>query len=324
MNWEPTGKKILITGYTGLVGSTLTDEILKDKIVGISRGKTKPPNKPAHNLKFIHIDLSKTSLNQLMQIIKRSGCDLILHLAALNGDRCQQNPKEAEQINWSITYKLAILCKKIKIPLGFCSTADVFSRFGGPYSEEDPTGIIYDSQTKILNVYSWTKYRAENTVIKLLFKDHLGFIFRLAYPYNPSYTLKPGTVVSCFNTLAIGGIWTVVKNMNMNPISTFSIVSILNKLILSKVWKYEDPIFHIAQKEILTSSEIAQICCSELKKRGINVDTKKQIKIVNNSDFFKISPRQIPGGVISNKITKLGLKIPNFRDEVKNFPLILS
>lgn len=321
MNWISTGNKILITGFSGLVGSTFMDTISEDKIVGISRGNIKSSKRLSNNFKLYQIDLSKTSLNQLEKIVTKSNCDLILHFATLTGDRCQQNPQMAEQINWGITYKLALICKKMRIPLGFCSTADVFPRFGGPYAEDDPTGVIYDNATGKLNIYSWTKYRAENDIIKVLFPNHLGFIFRIAYPYNPSYILKPGTVVTCFNNLARGEIWTAVRDMNINPTPTKDIVSAINMLILKKVWKKDNPVFHIAQKDILTSLEIAQICSNELIKRGVKINIKKQIKVEASAKFFITSPRQIPGGIRVNKILEYGIKIPTFKEEVKYFPL---
>ena len=51
--------------------------------------------------------------------------------------------------------------------MGFCSTADVFPREGGPFAEDDPTGVIY-SENHVLNIYSWTKYRAEKAVSEIL------------------------------------------------------------------------------------------------------------------------------------------------------------
>lgn len=322
MNWIPTGYKILVTGFSGLIGSTLVSTVSRDKIIGISRGRIKFVRKVLNNLELFRLDLSNSSENKIEKIVKRSGCDLILHIAALTGDQCQFNIVEAEQLNWNATYKLSLICKKLKIPLGFCSTADVFPKYGGPFGEDDPAGVIYDDKTKILNIYSWTKYRAENSVIKLLFKEKLGFIFRLAYPYNFAYSNKPGTVVNCFNTLSKGGNWNVVNNMNMNPTDVNSIVNAINKLIIEEVWKTENPIFHIAQKEILTSTEVAQICIEELKKRGIKVNVNKQIRIVDSVKFFNTSPRQTPGGIRVNKIFNLGIKISSFRNEVRNFPLL--
>lgn len=312
------GKKILVTGYSGLVGSSFVNSHQDSHLICISRGQTPYPFKKTPNMELHNFDLSNASLNQIENLFRKTKPNLVLHFIAITGDKCQENPQYAEKINWGITFKLALVCQKMNIPMGFCSTADVFPRNGGPFVEDDPTGVIYN-EAQVLNIYSATKYRAEKVISEILFPKKLGFIFRIAFPYNFEYLQKPGTPVLAFNSLARGQTWVSVKDMHLNPTPAKSIALALNSLILNQVWLQENPIFHVASSEILTGLDLANICLNELKKRGVKVN-KKQIKIITSDQFFK-TPRQIKGGLITEKIKKMGIKIPNFREEVKNLPL---
>lgn len=311
--------RVLVTGFSGLVGSTFVSSVQNDHLICVSRGQTPHPFQKTANRQIYHLDLSSLTLNQLEKLFKKTYPNLILHFAVLTGDKCQENPNLAEKINWGITYKLALICQKMNIPMGFCSTADVFPRLGGPFAEDDPTGIIYNSQTGILNIYSWTKYRAEKVISEILFPKKLGFIFRISFPYNFDYTQKPGTAVLAFNSLAKGEEWTAVKDMHINPTPAKNIASALNSLILNQVWLKENPIFHLASSKILTGLDLINICLKELEKRGLQVN-KKQIKVTLSDKFFK-TPRQLRGGLIVEKINKMGIHIPSLEEEIKNFPL---
>ena len=133
--------KILVTGWTGGLGKYVI-EALKDHTLIL------PQSREALNL---------LSPNSIISYIDRIKPERIVHLGAIaNVDYCEDHPEEAVVIN---SLSTAIICSKM--PFGsviFMSTNDVFSgySFPGPYGKITPTPT---------NVYSWTKFASECSVL---------------------------------------------------------------------------------------------------------------------------------------------------------------
>ena len=86
-------KRVLITGASGMLGSTLCKDFEKDFEI-YSTGNSYYPSQPKRYLKF---DLSSSSYEDL---IDWSDPDVIIHSAALtDGNFCKKNPELAFNIN---------------------------------------------------------------------------------------------------------------------------------------------------------------------------------------------------------------------------------
>ena len=133
-------KKILITGFTGMVGSHLADYILKNtnwKIYGACRWRS-----PTDNIKhlFNEINLKKkifleymdlTDYSSVEECLKKTKPDIIFHLAA------QSFPKASFDLR-EVTYNTNILgtdrllhcVKKLNLNsiIHICSSSEVFGR----------------------------------------------------------------------------------------------------------------------------------------------------------------------------------------------------
>lgn len=320
--WTPTNRRILVTGGTGLVGSRLVKLASnKDEVISLSRGERRFCFDRSNNLHVIHFDLCNT-IGEIKQFLKKFNPTLVVHCAAqANVDEAQQKKEDAWKRNVFSTANLALACKELRIPFGLCSTDCVFPRSGGPFSESDIRQPIMNRDKTVLNFYSWTKICAEQLVEHILEEDKLYFIFRVTFAYDPNYLPKPGTPVTAFLTLARGETWVSIKDMPMMVTPTRWIAYALNRLILKQVWKEEDPIYHIGGPEILTGRDIADICRVELEGRGVKVD-KDQVKETTVDEFFQgKAPRQVEGGLRTDKIKEMGIIIPTLAEEIKRFPL---
>lgn len=134
-------KRVLITGITGMVGSHLTDLILKKTnwiVYGVCRWRSPLDNvnhllslseKPNSRLKFLYADLNDYS--SLEDCIEKSKPNFIFHLAAQSFP--QTSFSEANiTLNTNIigTYNLlnAIKKKKINPYIHLCSSSEVFGK----------------------------------------------------------------------------------------------------------------------------------------------------------------------------------------------------
>lgn len=148
-------KKILITGCGGMLGSSVYP-YLKSK---------------GYDVMATDIDLDENwlshldvrNLDEATQVATKFKPDIILHLAALtNLEYCENNKEEAHKTNYLGTRNMAIISKKLNIPMVYISTAGVFDGKDERYSEEDFPNPI--------NVYGKTKLYAEIAVQNLLEK----------------------------------------------------------------------------------------------------------------------------------------------------------
>lgn len=331
--WEPTGHKILVTGHTGLVGSRFVEAVGgKDELIGLSRGHTPysfvstDTNRPllAQEIKNDVAKVGSLMRDRTHELLQETEPTLVLHFAAMaDVDECQRNPLGAQQSNTSLTYEFAMACRKLSIPFGFCSTDYVFPG-GGSCQEEDARGIVRDGQTGVGSIYSKTKIHAEEVVERKLFSKNLGFIFRITFPYDPNYAPKPGTPVVALRTLAQGKNWLGFEDFAMTVTYAPDIAYALNILILKKIWEKDPrPVYHIGGPEVLSGFDVAKVCIRELRRRGLDV-SEDQIRKCNGEEFFRSrgrAPRPINGGMKTDKIKAMGIKMTSLEQAVSTFPL---
>lgn len=335
--WIPTGQRYLIIGYTGLIGSSIFQAISNnpfDYVAGVSRGKIADAyGYQAGSHKF---NLDVNDEIGFTNLLKNTRPTVILDFGgAVDVDECQkypiygpklyQNPiytANVERVR-KVTMGIWKYCKEINLetpPVLIEGSTDFVYGNNGPHSEKDIRRIVENSQKEI-NVYALTKVLAEQELESQAREYKIPYlILRFAFPYNQRYRRKTGTAVSMFENLASGNPVIAVSDYKMTITPTDYIPSAINRLVTLKAWEEKCPIFNIAGPTIYTGLDIARICARELKRREIPVNEEKQIQKSTVEEFFKgKAPRPIQGGVLTDKIKNLGIKIPAFEEVVTTF-----
>jgi len=125
-NWK--GKKVLVTGGAGFIGSCLTEALVNigadvTVIDNLSTGKLDNLLDIFKHVKFIRGDIKDFELVKSMVKDK----DYVFHLAAVaNLDWATKDPDKATKINVQGTYNVVEACRSLHVPMDFASTACVY------------------------------------------------------------------------------------------------------------------------------------------------------------------------------------------------------
>jgi len=174
--------KAFVTGGSGLLGTALCHVLLKrgyDVYYGYRTNRI-PAND--HRLHPLRIELTQRgSLDQVSEIKP----DAIIHTASLkNVDLCEKNPALASVVNVGGTRNVCDVAKRLRRPLVYISTNDVFDGERGNYTEDDEVGP--------LNVYARTKVEAEKIVLSSLEDSLVVRTTMHGWHWNPenSFSMK--------------------------------------------------------------------------------------------------------------------------------------
>lgn len=173
--------KILVTGVGGQLGHDVVNELSKrghegvgsdiaPQYSGIADGSdvTKAP--------YVSLDITDSaSVSSAIEDVKP---DAVIHCAAwtaVDAAEEEENQKMVYQINAAGTGNIAIVCKKLDIPMMYLSTDYVFDGQGETPWQPD------QKDYKPLNVYGQTKLAGELAVAETLKKY---FIVRIAWVFG--------------------------------------------------------------------------------------------------------------------------------------------
>ena len=151
--------KILITGSSGMLGSSLYKELSRDyEVVGLDIAK--PASYNLRPTSFIQCDI--TEREKIVDEIVLAKPDIAIHAAAYTDvDGCEQNPEQAHRVNALGTENVAQACKDCNCLLIYISTDFVFDgEKKSAYIEEDPPNPI--------NIYGKSKLEGEKSVQSIL------------------------------------------------------------------------------------------------------------------------------------------------------------
>ena len=152
--------KVLVTGASGQLGYDVVRELMKrgHEAVGVSSK-----------------EMDITDQAQVKKMITEANVDVVMHGAAYTAvDAAEDNEAQCRLVNANGTENIAVVCKKLDIPMVYISTDYVFDGQGTrPWEPED--------ERHPLNVYGQTKYEGELAVQKYLEKY---FIVRIAWVFG--------------------------------------------------------------------------------------------------------------------------------------------
>jgi dTDP-4-dehydrorhamnose reductase len=150
-------KKILITGGHGMLASDLASQLreMGSEVLAPSRQ-----------------ELNVLDLPALRSAVQDSGCDTVIHTAAMHVDPCEDSPRDAFRVNAWATRQLAAICEQSGATLVYISTCGLFGDRVKPYSEYD--------DVVLKTVYARSKYFGEEGVREVM-PNHLiirpGWLF---------------------------------------------------------------------------------------------------------------------------------------------------
>lgn len=256
-------KKILVTGYSGFIGSNLIEKLTKRyEVVGVSNVKNSIPS-----ITKIRKDIRKLSLHDIPKDVSH-----IIHLAALSDvSYCQENPLQCFDVNIKGTQNLLEISRKIGSKFLFVSTSHVYGAPSKlPISENHPKNPA--------SVYASSKLAGE--IISESYAKNYGMdisIARLFSVYGPKS--PPHLVISrIINQLQASN---VIKLGNLYPRRDFvfvgDVVSAI-EIIIKKSSGFE--IFNVGNGKSYSIKEIyknlQEISGKKIRAMSIPALTRKQ------------------------------------------------
>lgn len=132
------GKRLLITGASGLLGYALCQRAIETYTV---YGVCNKRDIAVEGVTPVRVDLTDTV--QLAACFKKARPQAVIHAAAFSQPNdCEQQPKKSENINVQATVAIARNCAQAQIPFVFTSSDLVFNGQAAPYSEDDPVSPV--------------------------------------------------------------------------------------------------------------------------------------------------------------------------------------
>jgi dTDP-4-dehydrorhamnose reductase len=229
--------KLLITGDTGLLGSTLAREALRFyQVVGVSRATE------AISASWEHKSVDLTNAGATLRCLDAIRPDLVVHCAAVTDvEKCEMRPAHASAVNVEATERLAQWAGSNSAQITFISTDSVFDGTAGGYCEED--------LPRPLNGYARTKLAAEESS-RAWCPNSL--IVRTNF-YGWNRNRKPNFGRWMYGKLLRGETLLAFTDVRFSPL----FVNDLAKLILDLISRRAEGVFHVATRDRCSKHEFA-------------------------------------------------------------------
>lgn len=195
--------KIMVTGGEGMVGSYID--------FGITTNSK---------------ELDVTNIDSVRENFEKHKPKVVIHLAAMtNVDECENNPKDAYNVNATGTYNVALIAREYEAKMIYVSTNAVFSG-------TDETPYTFKSGPNPTNVYGHSKYAGE-LIVRSLSKESL--IIRTSWIFGGGPTKDKKFVSKIIQKIRSGE--TVIQAINDcrgTPTFAKDLVDAIIKLIKDK------------------------------------------------------------------------------------------
>jgi dTDP-4-dehydrorhamnose reductase len=288
--------KILVTGANGLLGQTITKQLLAKKyqVVAIARGPQRLQMQHADNFSYKDIDITDGAAVEQFIIEQRPY--VIVHAAAMTQvDQCELNKQDCYNINVTATRFIIDAAKAVGARFVFVSTDFVFDGADGPYSE--------DAEPAPVNYYGSTKMVAEKAVME----SGLDWaIARTILVYGASSSPSRVNIIEFVKQNLEAG--SVIK-MVSDQVRTPTFVDDLASGIILIIEKKGKGIYHLSGDEEMTPYDIAVATA-----KFFGLDEKLIVKS-SSPEIMQPAPRPPKTGFDIAKARKqLGFKPKKFTE----------
>jgi len=187
-------KKVLITGSLGYIGSVLMPYLGKHgyDCTGLDTGFFKDCTLfPTEEENTVFKDVRDITKDNLKNI------DVVVHLAGIANDPLKTlQPEKVYEPGREYTYKLAALCKELRIRFIFASSCSVYGAAPNEISDEE-------SKPNPVTPYSLNKLQIEEDLRELSDKEFSPILLRFATVFGLSPRMRFDTVVNMFAGMAL-------------------------------------------------------------------------------------------------------------------------
>jgi len=282
-------KRILITGMSGFLGSTL-ERVLKDE---------------GYDVFGFDADISDTEAVENYNVGTEK-VDWIIHAAAIvNVDTCEKDKPLCYRVNVEGTKNIRDLAERIGARILYTSTIAVFSEKEGSHGEHD---IPYPS-----NFYGLVKLLGEQAILEY----SLGLVLRInlmgIHPMGSrGQTLIEWVVDSIDGNKDIQ----LFSDIMVNPLSNWTVAEFIGKIIDLNP---KEKILHLGSSDIVSKADIGKLV---IKRFG---GYKGNVKIVS-ADSVEGRVARSKQMWIDTKYTqkKLNLTMPSVESEIEKIFKIYS
>jgi nucleoside-diphosphate-sugar epimerase len=188
--------RILVTGGAGYLGSVLVPKLLARghhvRVLDLGYFGTGHLRslKPAVELVREDLRTIATKPERLRELL--SGCDCVIHLAAISNDpSAELNPELTEEVNFKATQALAETAKRLGVKFIFSSSCSVYGAADGELDEE---GVVAP-----LTVYAVSKVKSEQYLKELADSVWSPVILRNGTLFGYSPRMRFDLVVNIFS-----------------------------------------------------------------------------------------------------------------------------
>ena len=236
--------RIIIIGASGLIGSHLSSELVRNKIKTI-------PTCFSKNLKdMVKFDFTKDELVNIIDSPNEQDIFVIL-AAAGNPNWIANNKDEAYMINVEATKNLINQISKFKSKIYFMSSVEVF--------DGTQESLLESSKPNPLNYYGETKLIIENYLEANYSNYHV-----IRTGWNTGINLSSRCVIKMtYETL-------LKENARMATDNSFTITHVedLASSLAKIIFTNKRKIIHLCCPEIITRNELADKIISQSKKKN--------------------------------------------------------
>lgn len=219
---KPDLEKILITGASGMVGRA------------IQWGQ-----------RYSRSELDVCNPKQIEEVFSKANPSAIIHLAGLDINQAEADPKRANDTNVLGTKHIALAAKKRKIPIVFLSSACIFNGpIGSQFSESDTPAPC--------NIYGHAKLQSE-MFLKDIYPEG-SIIVRTSWVFGGHGSHHKKFVDIAIEAAKRGNAIFANRAQEGSPTYVVDLIQAIQKILLSD----GRGVFHIANKGRATAWDIAK------------------------------------------------------------------